>query len=90
MNSRALSWIGWFAFIALAAVLVAAGTWLLFTTFMVYDDEGYVLYSLRTYGEHGRLYDSVFSQYGPFFFAFYDGLHRVLGCAAHFINFRQT
>ena len=81
MNSRALSWIGWFAFIALAAVLVAAGTWLLFTTFMVYDDEGYVLYSLRNYGEHGRLYDSVFSQYGPFFFAFYDGLHRVLGFA---------
>lgn len=81
MNNRALRWVGWLAFAALAALLVAAGTWLLFTTFMVYDDEGYVLYSLKNYGEHGRLYDAVFSQYGPFFFAFYDGLHRLLGFA---------
>jgi hypothetical protein len=81
LNSRAPRVVGWLALAALAAVLIAAGTWLLFTTFMVYDDEGYVLYSLRNYGEHGRLYDAVFSQYGPFFFAFYDAIHRVLGFA---------
>lgn len=81
MNSRVLKWVGWLAFSGLAAALATAGTWLLFTTFKVYDDEGYVLYSLKNYAEHGRLYDAVYSQYGPFFFAFYDALHRVLGFA---------
>ena len=66
------------AFALLAAVLGWAGHALLFTTFMIYDDEGYVLLSLRNYGLHGRLYDEVFSQYGPAFFALYDGLARLL------------
>jgi hypothetical protein len=35
------------------------------TTFMPYDDEGYVLISLRNYLSGLRLYDDVFSQYGP-------------------------
>jgi hypothetical protein len=73
--------LGWTGLVALAAVLVLAGYWLLFTVFMGYDDEGYVLISLRNYGAHGALYDQVFSQYGPFFFAAYDAVHRVLGFA---------
>jgi hypothetical protein len=81
LNSRGLQWLGWLAFAGLAAALATTGTWLLFATFKVYDDEGYVLYSLQNYGAHGRLYDAVFSQYGPFFFAFYDAVHRVLGFA---------
>jgi hypothetical protein len=80
LNRHALGrGIGWLAFAALVVALATAGTWLLFSTFMVYDDEGYVLYSLRNYAAHGRLYDAVFSQYGPFFFAFYDAVHRVFG-----------
>jgi hypothetical protein len=81
LNSRALRWLGWVTFAGMSAALAAAGVWLLFTTFQLYDDEGYVLYSLKNYGEHGQLYDRVFSQYGPFFFAFYDALHRMLGFA---------
>ena len=35
---------------------------------MAYDDEGYVLVSLKNYSAHGGLYASVYSQYGPFFY----------------------
>jgi hypothetical protein len=62
-------------------VLACAGYWLLFTTFMVYDDEGYVLISLKHFSEYGGLYDHVYTQYGPFFYLFYDALHRLLGFA---------
>ena len=65
----------------LATALAVAGYWLLFTTFMIYDDEGYVLLSLRNFSRHGALYDRVYSQYGPFFYLAYDALHRLLGFA---------
>lgn len=55
-------------------LLAALGYGMLWTTFMVYDDEGYVLYSLRTFHEVGGLYEKVFSQYGPFFFLWNRGL----------------
>lgn len=61
------------------AALAMVGYWLLFTQFMVYDDEGYVLWSLHNYFESGGLYTTVYSQYGPFLFTFYDGLHRLFG-----------
>lgn len=63
----------------LVATAALAGYWLLFTTFMAYDDEGYVLLSLRNFALHGGLYDRVYTQYGPFPYLFYDGLHRLLG-----------
>lgn len=78
MIKRVLSWT---AIVALAATLVVAGGWLLFTYFMVYDDEGYVLLSLKNFSLHGSLYDQVYSQYGPFPYLLYDALHRVLGFA---------
>jgi hypothetical protein len=53
--------------------------WLLCTTFMVYDDEGYVLQTLRDFSASGRLYDQVYTQYGPFFYLLYDFLHRIGG-----------
>ena len=65
--------------ILLASALAITGYWLLFTTFMAYDDEGYVLWSLRNFAAHGRLYGEVFTQYGPFFFNYYDALARILG-----------
>jgi hypothetical protein len=81
--------LGWFGLGVVAAALAAAGYWLLFSTFKVYDDEGYVLISLRNYGAHGALYDQVFSQYGPFFFALYDLVHGVLGFAWTHTNGRM-
>lgn len=47
----------------------------MFSTFMLYDDEGYVLLSLRNFAEHGRLYGAVYTQYGPLPYVLYYGLH---------------
>lgn len=71
MNNRVFVWASW---AVVAGGLAVVGYWLLFTTFMVYDDEGYVLWSLRTYVVEGGLYDRVFSQYGPFFYVVHDAL----------------
>ena len=60
--------------LASAGLTVAAGL-MLFSTFMFYDDEGYVLISVRNFAEHGHLYGSVYSQYGPFPYVFYYFLH---------------
>lgn len=54
------------------------GYWLLFTQFMVYDDEGYVLWSLHNYFQEGGLYTKVYSQYGPFIYTLYYGIHTLL------------
>lgn len=64
---------------ALLTALAVCGYWLLFTQFMVYDDEGYVLWSLRSYFAEGGLYTKVYSQYGPFLYVLYDALHRLFG-----------
>ncbi len=63
----------------LLAGLGTCGYWLLFTQFMVYDDEGYVLWSLHNYFQEGGLYTNVYSQYGPFLYAFYHGIHTLGG-----------
>lgn len=42
------------------------------TTFMMYDDEGYLLISLRNYLAGLRLYDDVFSQYGPWPYVYHQ------------------
>ena len=59
-------------------VLAWIGHGLLFTSFMLYDDEGYILLSLRSFAEQGALYDKVYSQYGPFFYAVLDALSALL------------
>jgi len=64
--------------VVLAAGLAFAGWLLMGTNFMIHDDEGYVLLGLKNFSEHGRLYDGVFTQYGPFPFLYYDALHRLL------------
>ncbi len=62
------------AVLVLAGLAVLAGFGLMFSTYMTYDDEGYVLFSLRNFVDGGGLYDRVFSQYGPFFFLWNQGL----------------
>ncbi|MCF7759729.1 MAG: hypothetical protein K9M98_04425 [Cephaloticoccus sp.] len=61
--------------------LGVCGYWLLFTQFMVYDDEGYVLWSLHNYFQEGGLYTRVYSQYGPFIYTLYHGIHTLFGLA---------
>ncbi|MBI2497971.1 MAG: hypothetical protein HYV75_08705, partial [Opitutae bacterium] len=67
------------ALLAATVLLAVTAYWLLFTVFMTYDDEGYVLVSLANYAAHGGLYAQVYSQYGPFFYVLHDACHRVLG-----------
>lgn len=66
---------------ALFGVVFALVAWIGYTLhfgmFALYDDEGYVLITLRDYGRHGGLYNQIFTQYGPVFYLFYDGLHRL-------------
>jgi hypothetical protein len=63
----------------LALALGALGFVLLATRFMIYDDEGYVLWSVRDVCEGRALYSEVFSQYGPLFYLGYRVLHALSG-----------
>src|SRR5687767_306210 len=60
---------------AATAALAYGAARLMFSAFMFYDDEGYVLMSLKNFAGHGGLYRDVYSQYGPFPFVFYYVLH---------------
>lgn len=66
-----------FAAITVLTVLVAQPR--MFSGFASYDDEGYMLIALRSFLEHGHLYDDVFSQYGPFYYEFWGGFFEVFG-----------
>jgi len=74
---------------AFAAVGFAAITVLLamiahpkmFTGFAPYDDEGYMLTALKSYVNHGHLYDDVFTQYGPFYYEWWGGIFSLFGIA---------
>jgi hypothetical protein len=56
----------------LGATLVVTAYLLVNTTFMPYDDEGYMLISFRNYLTGLRLYDDVFSQYGPWPYVYHE------------------
>jgi len=64
-------------------ILVAAGIagfQRLYSSFAPYDDEGYVMISLRSYMNGHPLYDTTFSQYGPAYYVLNDAFHTVTGC----------
>lgn len=69
MNQR-VARIAWWSGLGMALVVTAY--LLVNTTFMPYDDEGYVLISIRNYLSGLRLYDDVFSQYGPWPFVYHE------------------
>lgn len=68
------------AAIAVSACVVAlrVGYFQLATTFNLFDDEGYILISLRHYMAGGHLYSQVFTQYGPAFYFIQSGLFHLL------------
>ncbi|MFH0909347.1 MAG: hypothetical protein V1929_11340 [bacterium] len=65
------------AVILFLAVAGAFAYYVIFSRFETYDDEGYLMISLRGYLEGYPLYDAVFTQYGPFYYL-YHGLIRTL------------
>ena len=67
------------AYVAGAGLLAFATTcayWRAFSFVAIYDDEGYVLQSIRSYLEGHRLFEDVFTQYGPAFFVLESLIHR--------------
>ena len=66
------------AFGITTAVVAPIAYFLIFSFFAAYDDEGYLLISLKSFRQGLALYDTIFSQYGPFYYAFMDGLLSVL------------
>ncbi|HSS03731.1 MAG TPA: hypothetical protein VLK89_00910 [Solirubrobacterales bacterium] len=66
-----------FGFVTVLTVLIAHPR--MFTGFAAYDDEGYMLIALRSFVNHGHLYDDVFTQYGPFYYEAWGGLFSLFG-----------
>ena len=55
----------------LIAVAILGGSFALsklLTVFEAYDDEGYLLLSLKHYLDGGHLYTDTFTNYGPFYY----------------------
>jgi hypothetical protein len=69
------------ALVAWAAILAAAASFAAyqqaFCTFAAYDDEGYVMMSLRNVMRGKPLYDETYSQYGPAYYAIHGTIHRI-------------
>ncbi|MBL9214673.1 MAG: hypothetical protein JNG83_04275 [Opitutaceae bacterium] len=56
----------------LGSGLLVTAYLLINTTFMFYDDEGYLLLTYRNFLAGARLYDDVFSQYGPWPYVYHQ------------------
>jgi hypothetical protein len=69
---------GWTSLFSLLLGLIVAGGFLLFSTFLPFDDEGYVLVSFRNFSTYGGLYDRVYTQYGPAFFLIGEAIRFTL------------
>ena len=61
-------------FAAITVVTIATARYQMFTTYASYQDEGYMLVALKSFVNHGSLYDYVFTQYGPFYYEFWGGI----------------
>lgn len=65
--------------LVLTIALAVIGWLLVITTFMLYDDEGYVLLTQINHLRGLPLYDAVFTQYGPAPYLYMAALHQLLG-----------
>jgi hypothetical protein len=71
--------------VVIVLIVAAAGIaayFQLFSSFAPYDDEGYVLQSLRSVLAGAPLYDATYSQYGPGYYLVQTSLHRMLDLPA--------
>jgi hypothetical protein len=71
--------VGIVAFSALTVLAVQIAYPRIYSGFMSYDDEGYMLIALRSFVEGGALYDDVFTQYGPFYYEAWGGVFSLFG-----------
>lgn len=66
------------AFSITSWVVAQIAFFLIFSFFVGYDDEGYLLISLKLFRQGHALYDAVYSQYGPFYYVFMEALLSLL------------
>jgi hypothetical protein len=71
----------WVSLATTTAFCAYVGYLQMFRGLTAYDDEGYVLMSLKGYLAHAHLYGTLYSQYGPFYFQFFGTVFRLLGAA---------
>jgi hypothetical protein len=64
-------------FAAVTAVMAYLGYLWMFTGFASYDDEGFMLVTLRSFISGQALYDKIVVQYGPFYFEVFGVLGRL-------------
>jgi len=64
--------------LALSVALFVTAYLLINTTFMMYDDEGYLLLSYKNFIAGERLYDDIFSQYGPWPYVYHLAVSKLL------------
>ncbi len=72
------SWLSWLMIGVFLSAAALAGYPQMFTTFVDYDDEGYVMMSLYHVVQGCPLYDETYTQYGPAFFQIHATLHQLL------------
>ncbi|HWM54467.1 MAG TPA: hypothetical protein VNO20_03670 [Solirubrobacterales bacterium] len=66
-----------FAAVTVATVLVARPS--MFSVRTLQEDEGYMLTILKSFVNHGGMYDDVFGQYGPFYYDVWGGFFSLFG-----------
>jgi hypothetical protein len=75
--------IGLLAFAGVTVFIYPIARDLIFAGFAKSDDEGYLLISLKSFLNHGALYDDVFTQYGPFYYEFWGGVFSIFGISVN-------
>jgi hypothetical protein len=73
-----LPWTEWRYRILIAILGCLVSFPVLMTTLAPYDDEGYVMMTLRTFGQGERLYGATHTQYGPAYYFLSESLHSWL------------
>jgi len=71
-NGRGLNRTKWqyIAFSAITLWALAAGFFLIYSYFPSYDDEGYLMITVKQTLDGGILYDEVYTQYGPVYYIY--------------------
>ena len=62
-------------------LVLGVGYWRMFSHFPGYDDEGYIMLTVRDYLAGGGLYGTVYTQYGPGFYVLMDVVFGLPGWA---------
>lgn len=66
-------------YIVIAALAAVVAYMRVFSSFEFFDDEGYFLQSISEFLHGGKLYDEVYTQYGPVYYELFGGFFKLTG-----------